>query len=113
MSFTRQLTRREGHAARRILVAARLSRAGLKRKPGRPPKALALAAADSRLHVGLHVSKDSTNKPKAGQKKTAKAASNEGASTTTGRRRGRPPGSKDKSRVGHAVMQKAQAKAMA
>eukprot|EP00955_Chlamydomonas_euryale_P038100 350989-Chlamydomonas_euryale.AAC.6 len=45
--------------------------------------------------------------------KTAKAASNEGASTTTGLRHGRPPGSKNKPRIGHAVMQKAKAQAKA
>eukprot|EP00955_Chlamydomonas_euryale_P103478 365494-Chlamydomonas_euryale.AAC.10 len=63
--------------------------------------------------MGLHVPKGSTSKPKASQKKTARAASNEGASTTTGRRRGSPPGSKNKPRIGQAVMQKAEAQAKA
>eukprot|EP00955_Chlamydomonas_euryale_P013631 146587-Chlamydomonas_euryale.AAC.1 len=35
---------------------------------------------------GIACAEGSTNKPKTSQKKTAKAASNEGASTTTGRR---------------------------
>eukprot|EP00955_Chlamydomonas_euryale_P117280 366464-Chlamydomonas_euryale.AAC.3 len=42
-----------------------------------------------------------------------KAASNKGASTTTGRRRGSPPSSKNKPRICHAVMQKAEMKAKA
>eukprot|EP00955_Chlamydomonas_euryale_P088983 364426-Chlamydomonas_euryale.AAC.49 len=68
---------------------------------------------DSGLHVGLHVPKGSTSKPKASENKTAKAASNEGASKTTRRRRGSPPGSKNKPRIGHTVMQKAEAQAKA
>eukprot|EP00955_Chlamydomonas_euryale_P082948 363784-Chlamydomonas_euryale.AAC.18 len=55
----------------------------------------------------------STNKPKARQKKTAKAASNEGAGMSTGRRRGSPSSSKNKPRIGHTVMQKAEVQAKA
>eukprot|EP00955_Chlamydomonas_euryale_P117172 366458-Chlamydomonas_euryale.AAC.27 len=43
-------------------------------------------------------------KPKACQAKTATAASYEGASPAAGRRRGRPPGSKKRPRICHAVM---------
>eukprot|EP00955_Chlamydomonas_euryale_P110744 366019-Chlamydomonas_euryale.AAC.1 len=48
-------------------------------------------------------------------RRTAKAASNEGASTTTGRRHGSPPSSKNKPRICPAVMHmaKVQAKAKA
>eukprot|EP00955_Chlamydomonas_euryale_P107245 365751-Chlamydomonas_euryale.AAC.3 len=62
---------------------------------------------------GIACAEGSTNKPKASQKMTAKAASNEGASTTIGRRRGSPHGSKNKPRIGHAAMQKAKVQAKA
>eukprot|EP00955_Chlamydomonas_euryale_P020180 214427-Chlamydomonas_euryale.AAC.1 len=62
---------------------------------------------------GIACAEGSTNTPKASLKKTAKAARNEGASTTTGRRRGSPPSSKNKARIGHAAMQKAKVQAKA
>eukprot|EP00955_Chlamydomonas_euryale_P013744 148213-Chlamydomonas_euryale.AAC.3 len=62
---------------------------------------------------GIACAEGSTDKPKASQKKTAKGASNEGSSMTIGRRRGSSPSSKNMPRIGHAVMQKAEAQAKA
>eukprot|EP00955_Chlamydomonas_euryale_P085882 364173-Chlamydomonas_euryale.AAC.4 len=143
--------------------AAVSSRRMLKRKPGRPPKALALAAAGRvtvdapppELHADSHprpsvtlsrcpagvpsgcwfwlqgnsdsvptardgmssgvmwnrLCRRAAHKPKASQQKTAKAASDEGASKTTGLRHGRLPGSQNKPRTVHAVMQTAEVQA--
>eukprot|EP00955_Chlamydomonas_euryale_P078063 363074-Chlamydomonas_euryale.AAC.21 len=139
LSFTRQLIHQEKKemqekhdAARRVRIAARLSREEqprmLKRKPaGRPREALCRTGDSSCTPPSLHADSqpisqaakkkrklvDGTNNPKAGQMKTAKAANNEGASMTSGRRPGRPPGSKNNPKIGWAVMQKAEVQAKA
>eukprot|EP00955_Chlamydomonas_euryale_P006029 64426-Chlamydomonas_euryale.AAC.1 len=66
-----------------------------------------------RASCGIACAEGSTNKPKASNKKTAKAARNQGASMTTGRRRWSLSSSKNKPRIGHAAMQKAKVQAKA
>eukprot|EP00955_Chlamydomonas_euryale_P091301 364612-Chlamydomonas_euryale.AAC.27 len=71
---------------------------------GRPEIELVLPVSRVGASCGTATAEGSTNKPKASQTKTAKDASNEGVSTTTGRRRRSLLSSKNKPRIGRAAM---------